>query len=263
VAALWGTTARGPVYARFWLSTSLAALGEFAEAIACAEEAMAIAGAAQHPWSQVLADIGIASVWVTRGDAERATLAAERAVTASREWDIIHWHPTAVALLGLARLLSRRVEEGRRLLHQALKQEVAMRGMPASRLLWRTSEGELLGGDLDEAHALAEGALATCQERRERPTEASSLLVLGKVAARRDPPAHAEDHYRDALSLAEELGMRPLAAHCHLGLGKLYRRTGKRRQEAQEHLTIATTMYRGMDMRFWLEKAEAELKELA
>jgi hypothetical protein len=63
--------------------------------------------------------------------------------------------------------------------------------------------------------------------------------------------------YRDALALAGELGMRPLAAHCHLGLGKLYRRTGKREQ-AQEHLATATMMYREMDMRFWLEKAQAE-----
>jgi hypothetical protein len=64
------------------------------------------------------------------------------------------------------------------------------------------------------------------------------------------------------MSLAEELGMRPLVAHCHLGLGKLYRRTGKREQ-AQEHLATATTMYREMDMQFWLEQAEAELRELA
>ena len=55
--------------------------------------------------------------------------------------------------------------------------------------------------------------------------------------------------------------MRPLVAHCHLGLGKLYRRTGKS-EEAPEHLTTATTMYREMDMRFWLEKAEAEKMEL-
>jgi hypothetical protein len=54
--------------------------------------------------------------------------------------------------------------------------------------------------------------------------------------------------------------MRPLVAHCHLGLGKLYRRTGNR-QRAQEHLTTATTMYREMDMRFWLEQAEAEMHE--
>jgi hypothetical protein len=56
--------------------------------------------------------------------------------------------------------------------------------------------------------------------------------------------------------------MQPLVAHCHLGLGKLYRRTGKR-QEAEEHLATATTMYRDMDMKFWLETAEAEMKELA
>jgi len=59
----------------------------------------------------------------------------------------------------------------------------------------------------------------------------------------------------------EPRGMRPLVAHCHLGLGKVYRRTGKPEQ-AQEHLTTATTMYREMGMSYWLEKAEVELKKL-
>jgi len=84
------------------------------------------------------------------------------------------------------------------------------------------------------------------------------LRLLGEVTARRDPPEHADSHYRDALALAEELGMRPLVAHCHLGLGKLSRDTRKR-----EHLTTATTMYGEMDMRFWLEQAEAEMNSLA
>ncbi len=85
-----------------------------------------------------------------------------------------------------------------------------------------------------------------------------ALRLLGEIAARREPPevGSAEDYYRQALALAEPRGMRPLIAHCHLGLGKLYRRTGNREQ-ASEHLTTATTMYREMDMRFWLEKAEA------
>ena len=68
--------------------------------------------------------------------------------------------------------------------------------------------------------------------------------------------------YREALRLATELGMRPLVAHCPLGLGKLYRRTSKR-DEAHEHLATATTMYREMDMQFWLEQAEAEMRGLA
>ena len=85
--------------------------------------------------------------------------------------------------------------------------------------------------------------------------------LLGEAATRRNPSdvQEAEAHYRGAIGLAHELGMRPLVAHCHLGLGKLYRRTGKS-EPSQEHLTAATTMYREMDMRFWLEQAEAELR---
>jgi hypothetical protein len=91
-----------------------------------------------------------------------------------------------------------------------------------------------------------------------------ALRFLGEIASCSDAPEAqtAEAHYGQAAALAAELGMRPLVAHCHLGLGKLYRRTGKR-QEAQEHLTTATTMYGEMHMRFWLEQAEAEMRELA
>ena len=71
----------------------------------------------------------------------------------------------------------------------------------------------------------------------------------------------AEGYYREALALADELGMRPLVAHCHLGLGKLYRRTDKREQ-AREYLTTATTMYRDMGMTYWLEQAEVEMRSL-
>jgi hypothetical protein len=62
-------------------------------------------------------------------------------------------------------------------------------------------------------------------------------------------------HYRQALALAQSHGMRPLVAHCYLGLSKLYRRTGKPEQ-ARENFTAATTMYREMDMDFWLEQSE-------
>jgi hypothetical protein len=83
-------------------------------------------------------------------------------------------------------------------------------------------------------------------------------FALGEIALNRALD-EADQNYRDALARAQALGMRPLVAHCHLGLGKLSRRTGKR-QEAQEHLATATTMYREMDMRFWLQQAEAEMK---
>jgi hypothetical protein len=64
------------------------------------------------------------------------------------------------------------------------------------------------------------------------------------------------------LALASELGMRPSVAHCYLGLGQLYRRAGDQ-VKAKEHLTTAATMYREMDMGFWLAKTEAETPDLA
>ena len=132
----------------------------------------------------------------------------------------------------------------------------------ASPLAARLSEAYLTAGRVQDARTLAARALDLGVEHKGRGHQGWALRLLGEIASRCDPPTfdQAETSYRQAIALAEELGMRPLLAHCHLGLGGLYRRTGKREQ-AQEHLTTATTMYREMDMRFWLEQAEAELRE--
>lgn len=123
-------------------------------------------------------------------------------------------------------------------------------------------EGNLLAGQLEAADDLARRALTVARQCRGRGCEAYLLWLVGRIAMERAPleAPDSEASYRGALALAGDLGMRPLVAHCHLGLGKLYRRTGKREQ-AQEHLTTATTMYREMGMRFWLEQAEAATKE--
>jgi tetratricopeptide (TPR) repeat protein len=135
---------------------------------------------------------------------------------------------------------------------------------------WRTplivnlGETYLQTSRVEDALALAGRGLTLAREHGHRGSEAWALRVLGEIASHHGRPdvTTAEAHYGAALPLAEELGMRPLVAHCHLGLGKLYRRTGKREQ-AQEHLATATMMYREMDMRFWLEQAEAELRQFA
>jgi tetratricopeptide (TPR) repeat protein len=111
-----------------------------------------------------------------------------------------------------------------------------------------------------EARQHARQALDLARQQKERADEALALHQLGVVYAHADPPdvEQAAARYQQALALATDLGMRPLVAHCHLGLGKLYRRTGKR-QEAHEHLTTAATLYREMDIRVYLQQAEAEL----
>jgi tetratricopeptide (TPR) repeat protein len=120
----------------------------------------------------------------------------------------------------------------------------------------------LLAARLDEARRHARLALAATRQRKKRGLEAGALFTLGEVYARSSPPEIqlAETSYQEALALAEPRGMRPLVAHCHLGLGKLHRRTGKPEQ-AREYLATAMTMYRQMDMTCWLDQAEAELAE--
>jgi tetratricopeptide (TPR) repeat protein len=125
------------------------------------------------------------------------------------------------------------------------------------------SEAQLLADRLEEAQALAEQALMLARAHQERGHQAYALRLLGDIAARRELPQGepAVAHYRQALTLAEDLGMRPLQAHCHLGLGTLYATTGQR-QQARAALSAAIALYRAMDMTFWLPQAEAALAQV-
>ena len=167
------------------------------------------------------------------------------------------------AHLGYAYALSGRLPEGVALIEEALADPEATGTTQHPLLRAYLGEAHLIAGHGDDAVAVARRAIDLAHRQKERGNEAWVLRLLGAIATHDDPPAlqSAEGHYTPALARADELGMRPLAAHCHLGLGKLFHRNGDRAQAA-EHLTIAAAMYREMDMGFWLEKAEAELAPL-
>src|SRR5262249_49718342 len=99
------------------------------------------------------------------------------------------------------------------------------------------------------------------RDHQERGNEADALWLSGEIAWRGDPPDldAAEAGYRDALSIANALEMRPLVARCHLSLG-LLRGEGSRGDAAREHLTTATAMLRAMGMAYWLKTAQAALE---
>jgi tetratricopeptide (TPR) repeat protein len=169
--------------------------------------------------------------------------------------------PTGSSWLGWAYVIGGRVDEGMRLLADSLEQAKSM-GMVVnySNCYSLLTQAHLSAGRFDDAAQYARDLLEQAEGRNERGWLAYALHLSAESAAHKPSPDLALRYYTDALVAAKELGMRPLIAHCHLGLGKLSRRTGKREQ-AQEHLRAATTMYREMDMRFWLEQAEAELME--
>ena len=252
------------VMARWLLASSLAERGEFDEGLVHGQEALRIAEEVNHPYSLILACWGLAFVYGLKGDFSHASGQLEYALTLCRDWNVPVLSPITTGFLGYVSALSGGVEEGLSSQQQGMKdQESRGLGLFHSLLVARLGEALMLADRIEEALAQAERALALTRERGERGFEAWTLRLLGQIASHRDPDAKtAEGHYREALALADELAMRPLIAHCHCGLGRLYRRAGNRDQ-AEEHLTTATAMYREMDMRFWLEQAEAELKELA
>jgi tetratricopeptide (TPR) repeat protein len=162
--------------------------------------------------------------------------------------------------LGAAYTLAGRTDEALPLLEQAVEQDITMHFMSDVRLGIWLGEAYLRARRLDEADAQAQHALRFSRAHQERGHEAYALWLLGEVAVHRTPleVEKATAYYQQALTLAEELGMRPLQAHCHRGLGMLYSQMG-RLEEARAALATAIHMYRTMEMAFWLPQAEAAL----
>jgi tetratricopeptide (TPR) repeat protein len=237
------------------LARMLAECGRYEEGAILGKKAVAVAEALDHPYSLVMACWGLGWLSNIRGAFDDAIALLERACAISRKWEFAVWLPNGLEQLGLAYACSGRLDEGVRLLEESFKGYVAGGRRP---LTTNLGEAYLLADRPDDAMAFAEETLMLSQRGRERRMEAFALALLGGIACRRGPAPFpgAEVRYRDATTLAEALGMRPLVAHCHIGLGELHRRTGKPEQ-ARTHLATGTAMYREMDMRFWLERAEA------
>jgi tetratricopeptide (TPR) repeat protein len=248
-------------YVRNTLARALGALGRFGEAFGRLREAMNIAEEAGHVYSLLFPLSGLGTLTLDQGDFAGAVAPLERGLDLCRTSEVpLLLHHFAVKL-GEAYYWTGRRAEGVALMEDGAR-GLAERNVRIS--WWAGRVGALggaylLDGRLADATRIAQEGLAAARQRGERGAEGEVLRLLGDIAAHPDrvDADAAEAHYRQALALAEELGMRPLVAHCHLGLGRLYQHTGKREQ-AHEHLSLATRMYREMDMRFWLEQLGLE-----
>ena len=242
------------------LAWSLAERGSFDEALAIAEQATQLAESIEpgNPFNPnlVFARFGAAMPHLHRGDLPRAIPLLERALDVCERAEVWFVFPLVAAHLARGYALAGRGPEAVPLLERAVERSAV--GVKVGLPLWNAwlAECHLLEGRIGHAAEVAARALERCRLHAEVGHEAWIRRLLGEIAWRGEAAdvAQAEFHYREALATAESLGMRPLIAHCHLGLGSMHARIGTR-ASAREHLAIATAMYRAMKMEFWLAKA--------
>jgi class 3 adenylate cyclase/tetratricopeptide (TPR) repeat protein len=253
------------VLSRAWFVWCLAELGEFGEGMVPGEEAIQMAEAVGHPFSLLNACYSLGLLHLRRGDLHKAIPVLEQGLEVCNAWGLhtLGFHGVA-SFLGTAYVLAGRAAEALPLLERVVKQTDAM-GVVSDHVLGviPLGEGYLRAGRIGDALRLARHAAEVCHQHQERGHEAWALRLLGEIHAHLDPPAVelAEEYYRQALSLANELDMRPLQAHCHRGLGLLYAKIG-RREKVRVELSAAIALYRAMEMTFWLPQAEAALAEV-
>jgi tetratricopeptide (TPR) repeat protein len=242
----------------------LGALGAFAEGRRHGEEALRLAAMEGRGETSIVAHTCLGHLYLTQGDLEPAIRVWEQGLALWRTSGHRGWLRQIVRGLGSAYALQGRLAEGRVLLEEAISDSIRMGGRQAARGVVWLSEACRLAGHHEETGQHARQALDLARQQKTRGQEALALYQLGAAHTHAAPPdaAQAEAYYQQALALAEALGMRPLVAHCHLGLGQLYHQTG-RAEQARAALTTAIDLYRAMDMPFWLPQAEAALAQMA
>jgi class 3 adenylate cyclase/tetratricopeptide (TPR) repeat protein len=255
----FGMSVPAAVFDRAWIIMSLAELGRFAEAAKYEGEAIRIAEATDHAFSIGWAHLAASMPHLLKGDWVKARTLVEYWIATLRSGNVAVHLPWAMASsawtlaqIGAKDQALERVEEAEELLErQAAHGIVGHRGW-AYHAVGRAC---LLLGRLDKARQLAERAVGTSQHQP--GFAAHALHLLGDLAAQPDrfDAENSMAHYREALAVAQKHGMRPLIAHCHFGLGRVYDRLGK--PEAHKNLAAAATMYRDMDMAFWLKQTES------
>jgi len=255
--ALFGLAGLPSVFCRAFLVWSLSELGEFREGTRYGEEAIGIADSANQMYSRAMARFALGFLYLAQGEPERATGVLEPGLAIQESGELLALRVMFLAALGHARTLAGRPAEALTLLEQSVEASAFARSPQHPFPLLFHAEACLRAGQIERGAEAASHGLQFSRVRGEAGSEAWAHRLLAEAGLRRRPldAPFVEEHYLRAMALADERGMRPLVAHCHLGLAELAGRRGTR-QDARAHLATAASMYRALEMWSWLDKAE-------
>jgi len=252
LAERFGMTALSAVVARWALAEVLAERGEFTEALGAGEEALLIAQTSGHRQSEVYARYGLGYAHLRRGDFTVARRVLEPALALCQELGVRVAMPYIAASLASVYTGLGQPQDALKLLEQAMLDldSMGMRGLKSMCSVF-LAEACIASGDPRAGREYAERALEFARTRNEKGWEAWSLKVLGDaLSPSADGIEPALTAYRASIGIAGALGMRPVLAHCHSGLGRVYERYG-RGDEARSSKAEAEAVYRELGMVSW------------
>ena len=239
---------------------ALAEVGCFTEGLARGDEAVRLSESTDLPFSLASSLEGLGFVHLRRGEIPQAIDLLERGLQLCEQWQFHLVHYMIPAYLGYAYALAGRDVEALPLLAESAVVDWGLH--PALRVTMQ-GEAHLIAGRRDQARQCVDRALALAAVSEEHGSRGWTLRLAAEIVSGEGPESadQAIAQFREALGLADEFGMRPLQAHCHLGLGKVYGESGHL-DDARRELSTAVDLYRSMGMAFWLPEAEAELARL-
>jgi class 3 adenylate cyclase/tetratricopeptide (TPR) repeat protein len=250
----FGLAGAASVLTRGHLAWSLAELGEFPEAVERAEEAICLAQAVSHAFSQAHAQLALGGTLLRQGRLGEAMAVLERGLALTRDAPFLY--PPIAGDLGVIYTLSGRPAAGVELVERAVAEAQRMGRLGRlSLIVTHLGEAYFFAGRRAEAFREGDRALRLALERGERGNQVYAHRLLGQIAAQDGPPRveDARHHLGTALALAGTLDMRPLAARCHLALGRLERQVGDA-HAARGHLETAGALLEAMQMKYWLDR---------
>jgi len=253
----FGTASILSVIARMYMVQCLAQLGDFEKGLSIAGQAIQIAKEAVHPYSLAYATCSVGLLLLIKGEINSATQTLEDAMRQCQQSEIKVLLPQIASYLGLAHALANRFDDAMPLLQKA-EEETARIGRKAGqalRVVWH-GLASLLADRMTEADRQAEKALQLAIDTKEQGHQAWALFLKGAIAVRKEKTriGQAQNHFDQALALANSLRMNPLQAHCHFGLSELYQLDGKV-ELARSESNSAAKLYQQMGMTFWLTHA--------
>jgi tetratricopeptide (TPR) repeat protein len=251
-----GMTSFPGAWARSNLALGMAELGDFDKIDEIGREALEIAERVESAFTLVITYDLLGMAYLRLGKMEPALLLLEKGHELCRFSKVQFLYPYTAGSLGYAYLVADEPMRALAVVEEGTKPGNLEGGV------WTVHPLTVLGdtyravGDFALAAETLSNALSLAEEGEERGFESWAMLVMARISFDAGLYGEAEKRYRLTLEQASTLSMRPLVAHCHEGLGRLYLRT-RRNEEAHTELAAALEMFRSMNMGFWLQKAES------